>query len=301
MTMNAERCLMAIHAHPDDECFHGGTWLRYRREGVKTVLVTCTMGEEGEIHDPDLDPVEAQPRLAEIRERELRCSAQQLEISELVLLRYRDSGMAGTPSNQRPDAFTNTDFEKALGRVVALVRQHRPQVLISYDENGGYGHPDHIMAHRLAVAAFDAAGDAQRFPDAGEPWQPSKLYYTAISRSFFQRVRAYLKEQGQPDPFEQREREAREKALAEGKSPDDIPRMGFGRDDSEITTWIAAPGTLEQKMASFRCHRTQMPPDRFWFAASGKGAEELFSTEPYVLAQSRTDSPSPENDLFAGI
>lgn len=301
MTINAERCLMAIHAHPDDECFHGGTWIRYRREGVKTVLVTCTMGEEGEIHDPDLDPVEAQPRLAEIRERELRCSVQQLEISELILLRYRDSGMAGTPSNQRPDAFTNTNFEKALERVVRLVRQHRPQVLISYDENGGYGHPDHIMAHRLAVAAFDAAGDALRFPDAGEPWQPLKLYYTAISRSFFQRVRAYLKQQGLPDPFEQREREAREKALAEGKSLDEMPRMGFGRDDAELTTQVTVPGTYEQKIASFRCHRTQMPQDRFWFAASGKEAEELFSKEPYILAQFRVDSPLPEDDLFAGI
>ncbi len=298
---NPERCLMAIHAHPDDECFHAGSWVRYRHEGAKTVLVTCTLGEEGEIHDPDLDPVEAQPRLAEIRERELRCSAQQLEINELVLLRYRDSGMDGTPANQRPDVFANTDFEKALERVVGLVRLHRPQVLISYDEHGGYGHPDHIMAHRLAVAAFDAAGDATRFPESGEPWQPLKLYYTAISRSFFMRVREYLKQHGLPDPFEQREREAREKAQAEGKSLDEIPRTGFGRGDADLTTFVAVPGTYQQKMASFRCHRTQMPPDRLWFTLPDKEAEDLFSIEHYILAQSRIDSQLPEDDLFAGL
>jgi mycothiol conjugate amidase Mca len=295
------RCMMAIHAHPDDECFQAGSWVRYRREGVKTVLITCTLGEEGEIHDPDLDQEEAKPRLGQIRERELRCSAQELGLSELVLLRYRDSGMAGTPSNQHPDAFTNANFEAALERVVELVRRHRPEVLFSYDENGGYGHPDHIMAHRLAVAAFEVANDPGRFPASGEAWQPLKLYYVAIPRSYFTRVRAYLKEQGKPDPFEQREREAREKAAAEGKSFDEVPRQGFGRADEDITTRVLVPDTYAQKIASLRCHRTQMSSDGIWFTLPREEAEQLFGQEYYILAQSHVQTTLPEDDLFAGL
>ena len=157
------------------------------------------------------------------------------------------------------------------------------------------------MAHRLAVAAFDAAADKARFPRAGEPWQPLKLYYLAISRSYFMRVREYLKQQGLPDPFEQREREAREKALAEGKSFDEIPRQGFGRSDEEITTHVPVPGTYDEKIASLQCHKTQMSPDGIWFALPREEAEQFFGVEHYILAKSRVESQLPEDDLFAGI
>lgn len=178
-------CMMAVHAHPDDECFAGGIFGRYADEGARTVLVTCTLGEEGEIVDPTMDAEAVRPRLAEVRLGELRCSVAALGIERLHVLGYRDSGMVGTPANAHPLAFTNTDFDAAATRLVALVRAERPQVLVTYDEQGGYGHPDHIMAHRIAMGAFEGAGDPVRFPVApGEaaPWQPSKLYYIACSR-----------------------------------------------------------------------------------------------------------------------
>jgi N-acetyl-1-D-myo-inositol-2-amino-2-deoxy-alpha-D-glucopyranoside deacetylase len=172
--------LLLVHAHPDDECFStGGLIARSVAEGRHVDLVTCTGGEEGEIHDPTLDPTEALPLLREIRARELACSLDALRgrgagTLELHLLGYRDSGMMGTESNQRPEAFWNVDRDEATGRLVGIVRRTRPSVIISYDENGNYGHPDHINAYRIATAAWDAAGDAERFPAAGAPHRVAK-------------------------------------------------------------------------------------------------------------------------------
>ncbi len=170
--------LMIVHAHPDDECIGtGGIFARYSAEGVRTVLVTCTLGEEGEIVVPEWDTPENHARLAEIREQELLRAVKHLGIQHLELLPYRDSGMMGRPSNQHPECFAQADLDEATGRLVRLVRQYRPHILISYNEEGGYGHPDHINAHRITVAAFDAAGDAGRYVAAGAPWAPAKLYY----------------------------------------------------------------------------------------------------------------------------
>src|ERR687887_87661 len=150
---------MAVHAHPDDECFGGGgTLARYAAEGCNTVLVTCTAGEEGEIVDPDMDPAAVKPRLADVRLGELNAAVGVLGIHHLELLGYRDSGMAGTPANDDPRSFNQADPDEATRRLVALIRRHKPQVLFTYAEDGGYGHPDHIKAHQITVAAFDAAG-----------------------------------------------------------------------------------------------------------------------------------------------
>ncbi|HEX5579357.1 MAG TPA: PIG-L family deacetylase, partial [Candidatus Limnocylindria bacterium] len=180
--------LLLVHAHPDDEAFGtGGLIARSVAEGRRVDLVTCTGGEEGEIHDPTLDHEEAQPRLREIRLAELECALDALRGDgpgslELHLLGYRDSGMMGTESNGHPDAFWNADLDEATGRLVEIVRRTRPAVMVSYDSNGNYGHPDHINAYRIADAAWDAAADPTRYPDAGPPHAVGKLYEIAWNR-----------------------------------------------------------------------------------------------------------------------
>src|SRR5919202_860339 len=174
--------LMTVHAHPDDEAIGtGGILARYAAEGVQTVLVTCTRGEVGEIVDPSV----AQPdNLADVREAELRAACAILQVSAQHYLGYRDSGMIGTPENDDPRSFWRADLDEAVGRLVALIRRYRPQVLVTYDENGFYGHPDHIQAHRVTVAAFEAAGDATRYPEQGlAPWAPQKLCYSTVPRN----------------------------------------------------------------------------------------------------------------------
>jgi len=304
MAENERLCLMAVHAHPDDECIGTGVTLaRYAAEGVHTVLVTCTLGEEGEIRDPRLDPDEARPRLAQIREGELRCSAEALGVRRLHILGYRDSGMAGTPANWHPDAFNNVRFYEAVSRLVEIVRRERPQVLVTYNENGGYGHPDHIMAHFITVAAFFGAADSQRFPVSGPeavPWQPSKLYYTAFPRERFQKLRALLRERGLADPWEQREREEQAKAAASDQAAP-TQSIGLFQPEVEITTWIKGEEYYQQKRAAMRCHPTQLTPDSFFLNVPEDIAPMAYGTEAYVLAQSVVQTERPEADLFAGL
>ena len=170
--------LLAVKPHPDDEAITmGGTLARYSAEGVRTTLVTATRGEVGEILDKDLDPVEAAPRLASIREAELRRACEIMGVGELVFLGYEDSGMAGLPRNREPKTFWQADEEEAVGRLIQVIRRVKPQVIATENEVGGYGHPDHIKTHRVAVSAFYYADNVERFP-GGEPFRPSKLYYT---------------------------------------------------------------------------------------------------------------------------
>ncbi len=287
-------CLMAVLAHPDDESFSGGLYGKYTDEGVRTVLVTCTLGEEGEIVDPTMDVTAVQPRLGEVRIEELQCSVAALGIGTLHLLGYRDSGMAGTPANANPLAFTNVDFESALTRLVALVRQERPQVILCDDESGSYGHPDHIMAHRLAVAAFDGANNPVRFPvapGAPGPWQPSKLYYTAWPIEKFMAVRQETIARGLPDPF------------AEWGSAEEQAEQApsFLRRAPAITTTLDVAPYYERKVASFRCHRTQFGEKSLAFSLPEDIARRVFSEESFALARSRVTRALPETDLFAGL
>src|SRR4051794_38979618 len=198
---------MMVHAHPDDEVvFTGGTLVVYHDRGVETVLVTATNGEEGEIHDPDLDPEEARPRLGEIRREELRRGVEILEIDHHEMLNYRDSGMAGTEANANPANFHNADKEAAAARVVGLIRRYRPEVLVTYDEFGAYGHPDHIMCNVITQAAYEKAGDAAYPPEMGEPWEPKKLYYTHWAEGNFEKARAMYVERGLKWPWDEEER-----------------------------------------------------------------------------------------------
>jgi mycothiol conjugate amidase Mca len=279
--------LMAVHAHPDDEVFlTGGVIAKAAAEGIHTVLVTATRGEEGEIHDPDLDPEEARHRLGAIREAELRRAVSILGVDELHFLGYRDSGMAGTPENENPHNFHHADIEEATGRVVRLIRQTRPDVVVTYDERGGYGHPDHIATHRAAVAAFDAAADPERFPDPGlAPWQPRKLYYGAFARSTFDRMQRLFRE-----------------ANPEGQV--ELPEEDFSTftvPDEAITTSVDVHPYLLQKQAALRAHRTQIAQDNPFLTMTDETAQELVAFEAFILVRSLVPVPEREDDLFAGL
>ena len=187
-------CLLAIHAHPDDEASKGAaTVARYAAEGVRTVLVCCTGGEEGDLQNPalreagqpfhGLTPEQEKQKLAEVRPRELAESVRIIGFSELHMLGYRDSGMAESEANNHPGCFHQADLDEATGRLVAIIRRERPQVILTYnDDQRGYPHPDHLRVHDISVLAFERAGDPAWYPEAGEPWQPSKMYYTLWSK-----------------------------------------------------------------------------------------------------------------------
>ncbi|HKX71739.1 MAG TPA: PIG-L family deacetylase, partial [Acidimicrobiales bacterium] len=196
-------CLLTVHAHPDDEASKGaGTVARYHAKGVRTVLVTCTGGEAGEILNPAMDRPEVVADLPAIRRRELARSAEIIGYDEVVLLGYRDSGMPDTESNAHPDAFANADFDEAVGRLVAVVRRERPQVIVTYpDDQSRYPHPDHLRVHDISVPAFDRAGDPDAYPEAGEPWQPLKLYYSVWARKRIEAMHRRFRELELESPF----------------------------------------------------------------------------------------------------
>jgi mycothiol conjugate amidase Mca len=284
--MSEPLTLMVVHAHPDDEAIGtGGVLARYSAEGIRTVLVTCTLGEEGEIVVPEWDTPENHARLAEIREDELRRAVAILGISDLEILPYRDSGMIGTPSNQHPECFAQADLDEATGRLVRLVRQYRPQVLITYNEEGGYGHPDHINAHKITVAAFDVAGDPARYPDAGPPWTPAKLYYISFRRALWLKAWGVMKERGLPTPLDDENFDASRFV-----------------DDPRTTTSVDIRAWTRHKLDALVEHRTQIKPDWPWLVVPEDLRDELFGHEHFVRIASRVDVPDgDEDDLFAGL
>ncbi|HEX6511067.1 MAG TPA: PIG-L family deacetylase, partial [Chloroflexota bacterium] len=173
--------LLAVRPHPDDECTGtGGIISHFVAHGRPVGVLTCTRGEEGEILDPELDPEEARPRLAEIREGELRAACQVLGVSEVRLLGYRDSGMQGTPSTKRPDAFCNQPVDEAGGRVAAVIRELQPRIVITENANGTYGHPDHVMCHQVAVRGVELAADPAFKSDGQAPWSVDRLFSQEI-------------------------------------------------------------------------------------------------------------------------
>jgi mycothiol conjugate amidase Mca len=279
------RVLLAVHAHPDDECLGtGGILARYGAEGVRTVLVTCTDGAVGEISDVALATPE---NLAEVRAGELDESVRILGISRLAKLGYRDSGMQGTADNENPLSFHQCDFDEAVGKVVRIMREERPDVVVTYDENGGYGHPDHIRAHQVAVAAFEAAGDAARYPDTGAAWSAAKLYYAVIARSSFPRFIERLRQLGIESPFA----EARE------PQPEERP---FGVSDDRVTTTVDVSQYVDTKRRSLEAHRTQMGPDQFFMRLPAHVFGEFFGRENFQRVSGPTDGV-PEVDLFSGL
>ncbi|MBO0792536.1 MAG: PIG-L family deacetylase, partial [Ktedonobacteraceae bacterium] len=250
-----------------------------------------TGGEEGEIVDPDLDEAAKQamfPRLAEVRREELLAAAHALNISELRNLGFRDSGMAGTEANNHPDSFHRAVFHEAVRRLVAIIREMRPQVIVTYDPFGSYGHPDHIQAHRVTLAAFEAAGEARCFPELQmEAWQPAKLYYAVSSRSGMASGIKAMREQGIPGPW-------------------DNPDMNLdlmGTPDYLITTRIDVRAHNEQKIQAFRAHKTQIAPDGFMFTLPEEARQNFLGYEHFMLAHRAPASHSGdlEQDLFDGL
>ncbi|HEY8744576.1 MAG TPA: PIG-L family deacetylase [Chloroflexota bacterium] len=279
--------LLAVFAHPDDEAFSmGGTYAKAAAAGIHTVLVCATRGEAGEIHAPDLDPQEAQGRLASIREDELRKACAILGIAELHFLNYRDSGMVGTPENADPRNFHNAAPEEATERVTRLIRQCRPQVVVTSNERGDYGHPDHLAAHRTTMAAVAAAADPAQFPQQElPPWQVAKLYHPAFSRSSFQQLREELQRRGIAPPFGGDERD-----------PTD-----FTVPDEQITTRIDVRAFAAQKREALRAHRTQISADHFFLTMPEDLRQTAFGTETFARVQSQVTVPGTEDSLFAGL
>ena len=273
--------LMAVHAHPDDEVIGtGGILARYAAGGVRTVLVTCTDGRQGDgpggIKPGQQDHDEEE--VVRLRRQELERSCEILGVSHLEMLGYRDSGMEGWEANGRPDAFCNVPVEKAAARLSELIALYRPHVLVTYDENGGYGHPDHIQAHRVAMAAADETGI------------PEKVYYTAIPRSAFRAwaegMRAAgidLEELGFPE-------------IPEGEEP------GFGTPEELIGAVVDVSGCTDRKREALRAHASQSEnffllrlPDEAWSLA--------FASEYFIRVRTRrpVDPGQMEDDLFAGV
>ena len=293
-----DRRLLLVHAHPDDETIGtGATMARYAGEGAHVTLVTCTLGELGEVLVPALEGIAAErgDQLGGYRIAELAEAMRALGVDDHRFLGgagcWRDSGMVGTPGNDDPRAFWSCDrdserFDQAVGQLVAVIREVRPQVLATYDDFGGYGHPDHIMAHRVAMAAADRA--AQPGGD-GEPWTVSKIYWTAIPKSVLQRGIEALRAAGHDTFFEGVE------------SADDLP---MGNPDSEVTTAVDGTAFAAAKDAAMRAHATQIAVDGPFFALSNNIGQPMLGVEYFRIVRGEPagerDADGRETDLFAG-
>jgi N-acetyl-1-D-myo-inositol-2-amino-2-deoxy-alpha-D-glucopyranoside deacetylase len=279
---NKQNTLLAMFAHPDDEAFGtGGTLAHYATTGTRVALVCATRGEVGEIADRDLATPET---LGRVRETELRCAAQSLGIAELTFLGYRDSGMAGTPENDDPRAFMNSPADEVIKRLVGVIRHLRPQVVVTFEPNGGYGHPDHVAIHHYAVAAFHAAADPARYPDQGLQWQPARLFYTAIPRSFFLEMRERLDAMG-----------------VDTSQFDRFDEDGAGWPDDQVHVTIDVTDNIEAKWAALNCHRTQFGPDNLFRRLPDNMMKEMMSREYFSMAWPEPEPGLQLTDLFAGL
>jgi mycothiol S-conjugate amidase len=294
MSRPADRLtLLSVHAHPDDEASKGApTVARYHAEGVRTVLVCCTGGEEGELQNPSLrepgqpfhglTPEEEKAKVASMRPAELEASARIIGFDEVVMLGYRDSGMADTPANQDPASFNMADLDEATGRLVAVIRRTRPQVILTYgDDQRGY-----LRVHDISLLAFDRAGDPDWYPDLGEPFQPLKLYYSAWSRARMLAVHEFLLER-------------------DGKSPFEDKWFERPHQDDRFTTRIDVTDYQGARSESLRAHATQVDPNAgWWFAMADAELTALHPWEEWILARSVV-GPIPEGlaevDLFEGV
>ncbi len=293
--------LLTVHAHPDDEASKGpGTVARYRAEGVATVLVCCTGGEEGDILNPAMDTEEVRADLGAVRARELEAAARVIGYDEVVMLGYRDSGMPDSPANQDPACFARAPFDEAVDRLVAVVRRTRPQVMVIYgDEQSGYPHPDHLRVHEVGIEAFRAAGDPQRYPGAGPAWAPAKLYYTMFSPARFRAIHEKFLELGLESPFDDEWRARWDKV-----------------GEPTITTSIDITGFADVRRLALLAHATQVDPtSRFWFGLPPEVMNTIHPYDDYELAlvtgpDGVAGPPSPvpgrdgvpvEDDLFAGV
>lgn len=287
--------LMAVHAHPDDESSKGAaTMARYAREGADVIVVTCTGGEAGDILNPAMDRPEIIADLVAVRRQELVTAVNILGVRQ-VDLGFVDSGLPqkpeGAPDDYElppldPGCFASQPLDVTTRALVEVVRRERPHVMITYDENGGYPHPDHIACNRISVAAFEAAGDPERFPDAGEPWQPSKLYY--VHGWHYDKLKAIhdaMEARGLESPYAER--------LADWVRDHDEERR--------VTTRVECAEHYPLRNQALIAHATQVDPEGTWFSVPLDLQQEVWPTEDYELVRSLVDTRVPEDDLFAGL
>ena len=287
--------LMAVHAHPDDESSKGAaTMAKYVREGAEVLVATMTGGERGDILNPAMNRPEVKANMTAIRRQEMDRAREILGVRQ-KFMGFIDSGLPeGDPKPPLPDGcFARMPLDVAAAPLVQAVREFRPHVILAYDEDGGYPHPDHVMAHKVAVEAFEAAGDPDAYPGTGEPWQPLKMYYFV---SFHQEKYVAMHEEmlrsGMDSPyvkiFEEREERLRKRAE-------------LGLKDWEITTKVDTAAYFEIRDQALLAHATQIDPNSSWFACPIDIQRAAWPTEDYHLARSLVDTELPEDDLFAGV
>jgi N-acetyl-1-D-myo-inositol-2-amino-2-deoxy-alpha-D-glucopyranoside deacetylase len=280
--------LLLVHAHPDDETINNGvTMAKYAADGVAVTLVTCTRGEEGEVLVESLLNLASSKddKLGEHREVELKDAMHELGIKDFRFLgspnkKWRDSGMMGTPQNDRKDVFWQADLDEAAGELVKIILETKPQVLITYDEFGGYGHPDHIKANQVAMRAAEIASQ--------QGWQVSKIYWNTMPKSVIQMGIDKMKEVGSE--------------FFGAESADDLP---FAKPDELVTSVVKAPEYVPQKLAAMKAHATQISVDGPFFALSNNLGLSVWGDEYYTLVKGESAGPFDENgrelDLFAGV
>lgn len=281
--------LMAVHAHPDDESSKGAaTMARYAAEGVQVLVVTCTGGERGDVLNPHFTPTTLSvEEMRAVRREEMAAAAAALGVTQRWL-GFVDSGLPeGDPLPPvPPGSFSLVPLPQAAAPLVEIVRSFRPQVMTTYDPSGGYPHPDHVMCHQVAVEAFAGAADPDRYPEAGEPWQVSKLYYNhGFSLARLRAVHEAMAELGMESPFGD---------WIESRMAREIP-------EREVTTRVACADYFPARDAALRAHVTQIDPEGFFFAVPREIEAEVWPTEEFELAASRVPVELPEDDLFAGI
>ncbi len=269
--------ILGFFAHPDDEMLCGGTLARAAAEGARVVLVCVTRGEMGEISEPDLATAE---NLGEVREQELRNAAKGLGLHDVRFLGFRDSGMIGTPANDDSRSFNRADSTEAVRRIVALIREVRPQVIVTHDSTGGYGHPDHLATYRHVTDAFSTAADPQQYPETGAAWQTNRLIYGVMPRSFFVRMRAMI-----------------EAAGGDTARFDDPAWRDLGYNDADIPIHIDVAAYLDAKLNAFNAHQTQFGPNSPMRKMPREYQDEAWGVEFFIPA-TPSDMPPRSDSLF---
>ncbi|GAA1006912.1 mycothiol conjugate amidase Mca [Nocardiopsis tropica] len=281
--------LLAVHAHPDDESSKGAaTMARYAAEGDDVLVVTLTGGERGDILNPAMDVAGVKDRLPEVRREEMAKAAAILGVQH-QWLGFVDSGLPeGDPLPPLPEgSFALEPLEIPVERLVRVIRRFRPHVILTYDENGGYPHPDHIMTHEVSMAAYEAAADPEQFPEAGEPWQISKVYYShGFLRGKFQAFADEFEKAGLDNPY------------AEW-----LERWKDEKNDmmARVTTQVECGEFFPVRDDALRAHATQIDPNGPFFAVPMEWQQRLWPTEEYELAKTTVSTRMPETDLFSGV
>jgi LmbE family N-acetylglucosaminyl deacetylase len=279
---NNQLALLIVHAHPDDESIStGGVLAKYSSNGVRTVLTYCTRGEAGDILNPDFVPPVPGMNITDIRAIELKNALNVLNVKSVHFLGYRDSGMAGTPENDHPQAFTRADLQEATARLVKIIRQVRPHVVVTYNEKGTYLHPDHIMANRITRHALEVSGDRDyKIGKDLEAWQPTKLYYTAIPLERIRRMYSIIADRGEDPGFD--------------------PEV-LGTAEEKISAVVDVRKFLTRKLEALNCHQSQMNPHSIFRRMPDNVREEAMGYESFECVFGCASTDGKEKDLFEGI